>query len=82
MNSKKTKAPAIDIGIIGGDRTARVLLPVVDAANDSPTADLLTQRLEVREEMAWMLRSRLEHGSECGRRLAWVGKRSRSFTPT
>jgi starvation-inducible DNA-binding protein len=41
-------------------RTARALLPVVDAANDQPTADLLTQRLEVHEKTAWMLRSLLE----------------------
>jgi len=41
-------------------RTARELLPVVDAANDQPTADLLTQRLEVHEKTSWMLRSLLE----------------------
>ena len=41
-------------------RTARQLFPVVDAANDQPTADLLTQRLEVHEKTAWMLRSLLE----------------------
>jgi len=41
-------------------RTARELFPVVDAANDQPTADLLTQRLEVHEKTAWMLRSLLE----------------------
>jgi len=41
-------------------RTARTLFPVVDAANDQPTADLLTQRLEVHEKTAWMLRSLLE----------------------
>ena len=41
-------------------RTARELLPVVDAANDQPTADLLTQRLEVHEKTAWMLRSLLQ----------------------
>lgn len=32
----------------------------VNAANDQPTADLLTQRLEVHEKTAWMLRSLLE----------------------
>jgi len=42
-------------------RTARKLFPVVSAANDQPTADLLTQRLEVHEKTAWMLRSLLEH---------------------
>ncbi|MEF8770773.1 MAG: Dps family protein [Candidatus Accumulibacter phosphatis] len=41
-------------------RTARELFPVVSAANDQPTADLLTQRLEVHEKTAWMLRSLLE----------------------
>ncbi len=41
-------------------RTARKVFPVVEAANDQPTADLLTQRLEVHEKTAWMLRSLLE----------------------
>ncbi|KON82343.2 DNA starvation/stationary phase protection protein [Azoarcus sp. PA01] len=41
-------------------RTARSLFPVVNDANDQPTADLLTQRLEVHEKTAWMLRSLLE----------------------
>ena len=38
-------------------RTARKLFPVVDAANDQPTADVLTQRIDVHEKTAWMLRS-------------------------
>jgi starvation-inducible DNA-binding protein len=41
-------------------RTARKLFPVVAAADDQPTADLLTQRLNVHEKTAWMLRSLLE----------------------
>ena len=41
-------------------RTARALFPVVDKARDEPTADLLTQRIEVHEKTAWMLRSLLE----------------------
>jgi starvation-inducible DNA-binding protein len=41
-------------------RTARKLLPVVNEADDQPTADLLTQRLDVHEKTAWMLRSLLE----------------------
>jgi starvation-inducible DNA-binding protein len=41
-------------------RTARKLFPVVDKANDQPTMDLLTQRLEIHEKTAWMLRSLLE----------------------
>ncbi len=41
-------------------RTARELFPLIDKANDQPTADLITQRLEVHEKTAWMLRSLLE----------------------
>ena len=41
-------------------RTARKLFPLIDKANDQPTADLLTQRIEVHEKTAWMLRSLLE----------------------
>jgi starvation-inducible DNA-binding protein len=41
-------------------RTARSIFPVVDAANDEPTADLLTQRMQLHEKNAWMLRSMLE----------------------
>jgi starvation-inducible DNA-binding protein len=41
-------------------RTARNLFPVVDEANDQPTADVLTQRIDVHEKTAWMLRSLLE----------------------
>ena len=41
-------------------RTARKLLPVADECDDQPTADLLTQRLDVHEKTAWMLRSLLE----------------------
>lgn len=44
----------------GVARTARSLFSVVDGVNDQPTADLLTQRLEVHEKTAWMLRSLLE----------------------
>jgi len=41
-------------------RTAREAFPVVEAANDEPTADLLTQRMQLHEKNAWMLRSLLE----------------------
>lgn len=41
-------------------RTARKLFAVVDEANDQPTADVLTQRIDVHEKTAWMLRSLLE----------------------
>ena len=38
-------------------RTARQAFAVADAAADEPTADLLTQRMQVHEKNAWMLRS-------------------------
>jgi starvation-inducible DNA-binding protein len=41
-------------------RTARSLFPLVEEANDEPTADLLTQRMQIHEKTAWMLRSLLE----------------------
>ncbi|WP_280191442.1 Dps family protein [Delftia sp. PS-11] len=41
-------------------RTARSLFPLADKASDEPTADLLTQRLTVHEQAAWMLRALLE----------------------
>lgn len=40
-------------------RTARALFPVIEDTNDEPTADLLTQRMQVHEKTAWMLRSLL-----------------------
>jgi len=40
-------------------RTARELFPIAERAKDQPTADLLTQRLDVHEKTAWMLRSLL-----------------------
>jgi len=50
--------------LVGGHeavaRTARGLFPVVAKADDQPTADLLTQRLDIHEKTAWMLRSLLE----------------------
>ncbi len=41
-------------------RTARTLFPLVEKASDEPTADLLTQRIGVHEQAAWMLRALLE----------------------
>ena len=41
-------------------KTARSVFPVVEKANDEPTADLLTQRMQLHEKNAWMLRSLLE----------------------
>jgi starvation-inducible DNA-binding protein len=41
-------------------RTARSLFPAAEAARDEATADLLTQRIQLHEKTAWMLRSLLE----------------------
>lgn len=41
-------------------RTARAAFPVVERAHDEATADLLTQRMQVHEKTAWMLRSLLQ----------------------
>lgn len=41
-------------------RTARSVFPSVESASDEPSADLLTQRMQVHEKTAWMLRSMLE----------------------
>jgi starvation-inducible DNA-binding protein len=40
-------------------RTARSVFPAAERANDEPTADLLTQRMQIHEKNAWMLRSML-----------------------
>lgn len=56
-------------------RTARGAFKVADAADDQPSADLLTQRMEVHEKNAWMLRSLLEDGSAAP--AAKLGKKSR-----
>ncbi len=40
-------------------RTARSVFPLVEKASDEPSADLLTQRMQVHEKTAWMLRSML-----------------------
>ncbi|MDR2187116.1 MAG: DNA starvation/stationary phase protection protein [Azonexus sp.] len=42
-------------------RTARSLFPTIEKAADEPTADLLTQRMQIHEKNAWMLRSLLEN---------------------
>jgi len=44
-------------------RTARQIFPLVEAAADEPTADLLTQRMQVHEKNAWMMRSLLEEAA-------------------
>jgi starvation-inducible DNA-binding protein len=40
-------------------RTAREVFSAADAANDQPSADLLTQRMQTHEKTAWMLRAML-----------------------
>jgi starvation-inducible DNA-binding protein len=40
-------------------RTAREAIKAAEAASDEPTADLLTQRMQIHEKNAWMLRSML-----------------------
>ena len=42
-------------------KTARGIFPLVDKVGDEPTADLLTQRMQIHEKNAWMLRSLLEN---------------------
>ena len=41
-------------------KTARGIFPIVDECHDLPTADLLTERLQIHEKTSWMLRSMLE----------------------
>jgi len=41
-------------------KTAREVIPLADKANDEPTLDLLTQRMQIHEKNAWMLRSLLK----------------------
>jgi starvation-inducible DNA-binding protein len=41
-------------------KTARELVPLADKGNDEPTLDLVTQRMQVHEKNAWMLRSLLK----------------------
>lgn len=51
--------------VIGNEtvaKTARGVFPVAEGANDQSTADLLTQRMQVHEKTAWMLRSMVEKG--------------------
>ena len=41
-------------------RTARSVFPAAEKVSDEPTADLLTQRMQIHEKNAWMLRSLLD----------------------
>ena len=62
--SKPPKAEAMIKTLVEGHeavaRTARSIFAVVDKASDEPSADLLTQRIDIHEKTAWMLRSLLE----------------------
>ncbi len=40
-------------------KTARKVFPLAEKADDQPTADLMTERLQIHEKTAWMLRSML-----------------------
>lgn len=44
-------------------RTARAVFPIAEKGGDQPTADLLTQRMQVHEKNAWMLRSMLSEAA-------------------
>jgi starvation-inducible DNA-binding protein len=58
------KALDMVIDLVSGQeeivKTARGLIELVEEVYDEPTADLLTQRMQVHEKNAWMLRSILE----------------------
>ena len=41
-------------------RTSRAVFTTAEQANDQPSCDLLTQRMQLHEKTAWMLRSLLE----------------------
>ena len=45
-------------------RTAREVFKIAEKAHDEPTADLLTQRMQIHEKNAWMLRSMLDEKSK------------------
>ena len=57
-------AEAMLVDLVDGNeavaKTARDVFAQADDVNDQSTADLLTQRLQVHEKVAWMLRSMLE----------------------
>jgi hypothetical protein len=67
-------------GLFDWSRTARGILPLTEQAGDQPTADLLTQRLTVHEQTAWMLRSLLKQWA-AGGGLATGRRRSSASSP-
>ncbi len=66
IEESETVPPALEMiaDLVKGQeavvRTARGIFPVAAAAGDEPTADLLTQRMQIHEKTAWMLRAMLE----------------------
>jgi starvation-inducible DNA-binding protein len=62
-STKVPKATAMIEELLAGHeivaQTARAVLPAAEEANDQATLDVLTQRLNVHEKTAWMLRSLL-----------------------
>lgn len=65
--AEETKSPnalAMVANLVKGHeavvRTARRVFEIADEANDQPTADVATQRLQIHEKTAWMLRSLLD----------------------
>ena len=54
------RIPPLVMGHEAVARTIRSVFSLAEEANDQPTADLLTQRLQIHEKTAWMLRSLLE----------------------
>ena len=61
QNDAKTMIRELVEGQEAVVRTCRDLFPVVDEANDEPTADLLTTRMQTHEKNAWMLRVLLDN---------------------
>lgn len=41
-------------------RSIRSIFPIIEQSNDESSADLLTQRMQIHEKTAWMLRSLIE----------------------
>ncbi|HHU2824555.1 ferritin-like domain-containing protein [Escherichia coli] len=58
--SAKNMIENLVLGLETVVKTARSLFTVVNDENDEATADLLTQRIQLHEKTAWMLRSLLE----------------------
>ena len=61
-NQSRTRTAATGTGLApeAACRTARAVLKTADEAGDDPTVDLMTQRLNIHEKTAWMLRSLLQ----------------------